>query len=196
MTKQNREIEKIIQDILLHELNLPEDYGTEDGYIVPSVYIVAPNIHLGTTDKLQIGIQSIGSRIISSVSEQKEKDGIFLEEKQMVVSDNIQIDIKSKNSDARIRRFEVLAALESIYAKQMQEKWHCRIFQIPRGFINISFAEGSAQIYRFSATIATQYTRRYTTEIDYYDTFPIESSVDSLDNKKRFVVDKDFKPFQ
>lgn len=196
MTVQNREIEKIIQDILLKELDLPQDYGEKDGFIVPSVYIIAPNVYLGDTEKMQIGIQSIGSRIISSHNSYKDLDSSFIEIKELVVSDNIQIDIKSKNTDARVRRFEVIAALESTYAKQMQEKWACRLFEIPQGFTNTSTAEGSAEIYRYTLTIAAQYTRRYTKEVDYYNTFPIENSVDDTQNKRSFVVDKDFEPYQ
>ena len=42
--RDNEEIEKVIQKILLHELGLPETYGTESGKIIPSVYIVSPLI--------------------------------------------------------------------------------------------------------------------------------------------------------
>ena len=192
----NVEIEKVLQKILLHELQLPDDYGEKDGFIVPSVYIVAPNVHLGSTDKLQIGIQSIGSRIISSHHREKEINNQYTEIKEIVISDNIQIDIKSRNNDARIRRFEVLTALESVYSKQLQEQYECRIFEIPSGFVNSNEAEGSSQIYRYTTTIATQYKKIYKSKVDYYDTFPIEASIDTLDNKTSFVVDKDFKPFE
>lgn len=196
MAEQNREIEKIIQDILLHELNLPLNYGEEEGYIVPTVYIVSPNVRLGSTDKLQIGVQSVGARIISSHSRCEDKQDEYTEIKELVVSDNIQIDIHSRNDDARIRRFEVIAALESVYAKQMQEKWHCRIFEIPQGFTNISSAEGSSQLYRYSITIAAQYKRIYKQTVSYYNQFPIEHSVDDTEDKVPFVVDKDFEPFK
>ncbi len=192
----NIEIEKLIQQILLNQLQLPEDYGESDGFIVPSVYIVAPNVHLGNTDKLQIGIQSIGSRIISSQDSYKTINGKYTEVKELIIADNIQIDIKSRNNDARVRRFEVIAALESVFSKQMQEKHECRIFEIPQSFTNTNEAEGSSQIYRYTLTIAAQYKKTYTNVVDYYDTFPIEASIDKLENKTSFVVDKDFKPFE
>lgn len=196
MAEKNREIEKIIQDILLKELALPAKYGEEDGYIIPTVYIVSPNVKLGSTDKMQIGIQSIGARIISSHSRCEDRNDEYTEIKELVVNDNIQIDIQSRNDDARIRRFEVIAALESVYAKQMQEAWSCRIFEIPQGFTNISSAEGSSQLYRYSITIAVQYTRVYTQTVSYYNQFPIESSIDDQQNAKSFVIDKDFEPFK
>lgn len=192
----NIEIEKLIQQILLNQLQLPDDYGESDGFIVPSVYIVAPNVHLGNTDKLQIGIQSIGSRIISSQDSYKTVNDKYTEVKELIIADNIQIDIKSRNNDARIRRFEVIAALESVFSKQMQEKHECRIFEIPQSFTNTNEAEGGSQIYRYTLTIAAQYKKMYTNVIDYYDTFPIEASIDRLENKTSFVVDKDFKPFE
>lgn len=196
MKEQNREVEKIIQEILLKELNLPSNYGEEDGYIVPTVYIVSPNVKLGSTDKLQIGIQSIGARIVSSHCRYEDKAGEYTEIKELIVSDNIQIDLHSSNEEARVRRFEVVAALESAYAKQMQEKWHCRIFEIPQGFTNTSSAEGSSQLYRYSLTITVQYKRLYAQSADYYNQFPIEHSLDSRESSKSFIVDEDFEPFQ
>ena len=64
--RNDEEIEKVIQKILLHELELPETYGTQDDKIIPSVYIVSPLISKGDTEKLQIAIQSINSKVIGN----------------------------------------------------------------------------------------------------------------------------------
>ena len=193
MALHNKEPEKIIQDILLHELELPNNYGMKDGFIVPSVYIVAPNVQLGDAEQLQIGIQSIGSKILSSHSECKNivnnNNSTYTEIKEVVISDTIQIDIRSRDLSARQRRFEVLAALESVYAKQMQEKWFCRIFEIPTSFTNVSILEGTAHIYRYTATIVIQHMNRYTKEVNYYDNFPFEVSIDDLNNKQEFIIE-------
>ena len=196
-----KEIESIIQDILINELGLPTSYGTANGKIIPSVYIVAPNISLGTTDKLQIGIQSIGSRIISNHvrDEYPTVDGavVLKQYNEAVIDDNIQIDISSRNNDARIRRHEVFMALNSYYSKQMQEQYGFRIFGLPSGFMNTSAAEGGTQIYRYSITFQCQYLRVYSktvTGYDYYKTFPTYD-VNDEGNSDSFTIDEGFDPY-
>ena len=198
-----KEIESIIQDILLQELALPTSYGTVNGKVVPSVYIVAPNISLGTTDKLQIGIQSIGSKIVSnhvrSVFVPSSTGGAdtMTQYNEATIDDNLQIDISSKNSDARVRRHEVFMALNSYYSKQLQEKYGFRIFGLPSGFMNTSAADGGTVVYRYSITFQCQYMRVYSrtvTGYDYYKTFPTTVVNDGvLDDS--FTIDEEFSPY-
>jgi len=198
-----KEIESIIQDILLTELSLPTSYGIVNSKVVPSVYIVAPNIGLGTTDKLQIGIQSIGSRIVSNhVRETYTASSTggadeMTQYNEATIDDNIQIDISSRNSDARVRRHEVFMALNSYYSKQLQEKYGFRIFGLPSGFMNTSAAEGGTVVYRYSITFQCQYMRVYSrvvTGYDYYKTFPAELVNDgALDDG--FTIDSTFDPY-
>ena len=197
-----KEIESIIQDILLRELTLPTSYGTVNGKVVPSVYIVAPNISLGTTDKLQIGIQSIGSKIISNHVRSEYVAGTtgadtMTQYNEATIDDNLQIDISSKNSDARTRRHEVFMALNSYFSKQLQEKYGFRIFGLPSGFMNTSAAEGGTVVYRYSITFQCQYMRVYSRTVignDYYKTFPAEVINDgSLDDG--FTIDENFSPY-
>ena len=54
------EIEKILVDIITHELDLPENYGkTAQGDVIPCVTIYAQNIKLFNTDKLQITVKTL-----------------------------------------------------------------------------------------------------------------------------------------
>ena len=198
-----KEIESIIQDILINELALPQSYGTSNGKVIPSVYIVAPNISLGTTDKLQIGIQSIGSRIISNHVRDEyvpsSTGGVdsMVQYNEATIDDNIQIDISSRNNDARIRRHEVFMALNSYYSKQQQEKYGFRIFGLPSGFMNTSAAEGGTTIYRYSITFQCQYLRVYSrtvTGYDYYKTFPASIKEDG-GYSDTFTIDEEFDPY-
>ena len=197
-----KEIESIIQDILINELGLPTSYGTSNGKVIPSVYIVAPNISLGTTDKLQIGIQRIGSDIISNrvraeyIPSSTGGADTMIQYNEAVIDDNIQIDASSRNSDARERGHEVFMALNSYYSKQQQEKYGFRIFGLPSGFMNTSAAEGGTQIYRYSITFQCQYLRVYSrtvTGYDYYKTFPNE--VDNEVSQYDFTIDEGFNPY-
>lgn len=198
-----KEIESIIQDILLQELSLPTSYGTVNGKVVPSVYIVAPNISLGTTDKLQIGIQSIGSKIVSnhvrSVFVPSSTGGAdtMTQYNEATIDDNLQIDISSKNSDARTRRHEVFMALNSYFSKQLQEKYGFRIFGLPSGFMNTSGADGGSTIYRYSITFQCQYMRVYSRTVvgyDYYNQFPANMQNDG-GLSDSFTIDEEFEPY-
>jgi len=65
-----------------------------------------------------------------------------------------QVDILSRNTDAITRRWEILAALGSIYAQQQQEKYVFKIGKLPTTFVNASSAEGGSQLNRFSLLFA------------------------------------------
>lgn len=190
-----KEVENIIQDILLHELNLPTNYGKDSkGFIVPSVYIVAPNISLGTTDKLQIGVQSIATIPIANHNRVKYVDSstggdpVATEYKEATINEMIQIDLSSRNNDARLRRHEAYMALNSIYSMQQQEKYGFRIFNLPSGFNNTSAADGGTTIYRYTLTMMVQYTRVYTSVIDYYDTFPASVNINEGQSEFTFTI--------
>ncbi|MGM9544508.1 MAG: hypothetical protein ACI3T9_05940 [Romboutsia timonensis] len=199
MSKDNIEIEKVIQKLLLYELDLPENYGTDkNGFIMPSVYVYSPDVSLGATDKLQVGIQSIGSVIVSNNNYTKDVNGDFSEIQETVINDNIQIDITSRNNEARLRRFEVVTALHSIRAQEYQDLYNFRIFQIPSSFVNTNNIEGGYRIYRYTITVPVQYMRRYVKYIDYYDKFPVSASMESgnILNIDNFKIDKDYDPFK
>lgn len=199
MSKNNIEIEKVIQKILLYELELPDEYGTDkDGFIIPSVYVYSPDVSLGTTDKLQIGVQSIGSVIVSNNNFTKDIDGTFSEIQETVINDNIQIDVTSRNNEARIRRYEVITALHSIRAQEYQDLYNFKIFQIPSSFVNTNNIEGGYRIYRYTITVPVQYMRRYVKPIDYYDKFPISNNAEVQNTviTDNFIIDKDFSPYK
>ena len=110
---------------------------------------------------MQVGIQSIGSVIVSNNNYTKDVNGDFSEIQETVINDNIQIDITSRNNEARLRRFEVVTALHSIRAQEYQDLYNFRIFQIPSSFVNTNNIEGGYRIYRYTITVPVQYMRRY-----------------------------------
>lgn len=199
-----QEIEYLIQQILIHEMDLPANYGTQEGKIVPSAYVFAPNIYLGYTDELQIGIQSIGNRIIGNTKWAESKiindKEVYLEHSQQVINDDIQIDIFSRNDSARQRRYEVLSALTSFYSQQQQEKYQFKIYNIPTRILNTSKvdrlnnsnkAEGATVIYRYTITVSTQYCKEWTRQIDYFDTFPTQiTEQGTYNNIDNFTISK------
>ena len=91
---------------------------------------------------------------------------------QVQMSENIQIDIQSRNNDARTRRWEIIAALQSIYAKQKMEENSFKIFRIPRSFVNSGMSDGGSVLNRFSIVINCYTWYNKTKNItEYYDDF-------------------------
>ena len=189
------EVENILQNIILKELNLPTDYGIVNNKIVPSVYVYSPLVSLGATDKIQIGIKSIDSFIVGNNKYERTKiiDGKehYQEVKEVTINDTIQIDISSKNNEARLRRYEVVAALTSTQAKYAQDKYNIRIFDIPSRLNNTQRAEGTANIYRYTMTCTVQHMKVYIKDVDYYDTFSFKGWIDSDKKEISFTIDKD-----
>lgn len=186
---KNIEPEKIIQNILLHELELPITYGKDKkGFIIPSVYVYSPDVACGYTDKLQICIQSIGSKVLANSNTTKTINKEFTEIKEVILQDTIQLDIFSRNKDAKLRRFEVITALHSIYAQELQGQNAISIFQIPSRMNSTSIIEGSARIYRYSLTFEVRYKHEYTKVVDYYDKFNFSYGVDDVSNPNTFKI--------
>lgn len=184
----NIETEKVIQNIILNQLGLPADYGKdEDGFIIPSVYVFAPNVSIGSTDRLQICIQTIGTRVIANNSHFVDVDDKLIDIQELVLNEIVQIDIFSRNNDARLRRFEVLAALHSTFAKQKQEECNIKIFEIPNNVNTLNTSEGSSKIYRYAVTISVMSKKQYKSSIDYYDRFRIKAYSECIANENTIV---------
>lgn len=87
---------------------------------------------------------------------------------------SVQIDILSRSREARIRRAELLMALNSYYSKEIQDKFQFRIFELPQRFINTSSLEGGSEINRFSLVIRAMISEDKVKTTSYYDTFNAE----------------------
>ncbi len=94
---------------------------------------------------------------------------------QVVMLENIQIDIFSRGVEGLRRRWEVVAALNSLYSKQAQETNSFKIFRIPSTFVNSSTSEGGSNLNRFTMILATHVWYRkekvLSSSGDYYDDF-------------------------
>lgn len=95
---------------------------------------------------------------------------------QLCNLENIQIDIVSRSIAAVNRRWEITAALGSLYSKRQQEENSFKIFRIPASFVNSSSADGGSNINRFSITVSSHVWYRKEKVLqsdggDYYDDF-------------------------
>ena len=166
-----KSIEKIIVDILKHELNMPDNYGiTTNGDIIPSVIIYSQNIKLFNTEKMQITVKTVSQRVWSNRNYTKEIKGVFKEIQDINESRMMQVDVYSRNNDARDRFWEVQTALNSVYAQQMMDLYNFKLSNMTNAQ-NISGIDGSADINRFSITFTALTHQEKIKTIDYYDKF-------------------------
>lgn len=179
----NKDIEAILVDIIQTELNLPDDYGTTDrGDLIPCVTIYAQNIKLFNTDRIQITIKTLTARDYSNRIEYIENpkpeapDGsdAFLEVQDINQGRMMQIDVYSRNNEARQRFWEVSAALKSTYAAQMQDLYSFKIGTITND-INLSGLDGGSDINRYTLTFEVLVHYQKSKAIDYYDKFQVDT---------------------
>lgn len=98
----------------------------------------------------------VGTSFFRPISSKSHFDADTNEEIQEVYGRaDVQVDLFSRNNDARIRRDEVLMALSSFYSKNVQDEGCFRIFEIPTFWNNTSYLEGSSSINRFTLIIPT-----------------------------------------
>lgn len=146
--------EQIIVDILANQMSLDSQ----------NVWVRNQNKKIPPTDGVFVVVGMVDSQVmgvnkaeVPTTIPQPDPDPDIqtLTEKITVTTrDNIQIDILSRNTDAIIRRWEIMAALASTYSVQKQEENQFKIFRVPTSFVNTSEAEGGSNINRFSLIIS------------------------------------------
>lgn len=169
-----KSLEKILVDILKHELNLPNNYGTtSNGDEIPSVIIYSQNIKLFNTNKLQITVRAINVDVYSNRSKfVTNPNGTYSEIQDLNLQYMMQIDCYSRDNSARDRFWEVTAALKSTYAQQQMDLYNFKLATITRSN-NISGIDGGSDINRYSITFNALTHEQKITNIDYYDKFRV-----------------------
>lgn len=159
-----------IVDIINQEMSMP-----------PSTVWLRDQNRLFPNDTQLYIIVGIVSAITASNVTYMEDQGVdnIPEEHQInevIQQENIQIDILSRSNAAITRNWEVIAAMQSFYSQQVQEKNNFKIFRIPRSFVNTPYAEGGSQLNRYTITIPCLVWYRKDKLLnsplgDYYDDF-------------------------
>lgn len=161
--------EQVIIDILKERMTLADS----------QVWIRSQNRKIPADTKLYLIVGMVSTQVVSAQTYMEEQiiDTLTkqVEINRVQTLENIQIDILSRSNDAITRRWEIVAALKSIYAQQKQEANYFKICREPSSFLDISSAEGSSQLNRFSITIPcfVWYKKETVLEdsYDYYDKF-------------------------
>lgn len=161
------QVENYVVDIIRSELGLDQQHV----WIRSQNKKIPPN-----ADELFVVVGVVDYKYISSKSY---FDNIKNQERQVVYGRAyIQVDIFSRSTEARVRRSEILMALNSFYSQEIQNKYQFRIFEIPSGFVNNSNLEGGSDINRFTIKFYAMCSEVKTKTADYYDTFNAEINSD------------------
>lgn len=171
----NKEPEKIFVELIKTSLNLPDNYGYDSqGNEIPCITIKSQNIKLYNTEHLQITVGTLSSNVFANRREYITKviDNVphFYERSMLNDQRVMQIDVYSRNNEARQRFWEIQACLNNTLSIQLQDKYQFRISKISNTF-NLSGLEGGSDINRYSIRFncLTWFTKE--TEVDYYSTF-------------------------
>ena len=78
----------------------------------------------------------------------------------------------SKSNDARLRNWEITAALVSELAQQLQEANSIKIGQVPTAMLDVSEVDGTARLNKYSLTLNVLAAYTKTKPAQYFDTFP------------------------
>lgn len=92
------------------------------------------------------------------------------------MSVQLQVEVKSRSTEALDRLGAVIQALNSIYSQQQQEMNSFKIFPVSKNIVDMSGEDGAAIPYRFVLSVTLQYTESTTTRAaPYFDTFQTAS---------------------
>lgn len=92
------------------------------------------------------------------------------EVKRVSVSATYNIEITSRNTDAKYRKAEVLAAIGSDYSEQAQESNQIRIFRTNQ-ITDLSFIDGRSALNRYQIPVIINSVQIYEKAIEFYDKF-------------------------
>lgn len=162
----DRNTASYVRDILIEEMPIASD----------RIWVSNQNIIIPKDDELFIVVGVVDTQVISNRNNPYEEDGLLKESLTVITRDNVQIDMYSGNNDALTRRWEIPAAINSIFSIQTQEKNFFKIAKTPTSFLNTSETEGAQQINKFTSIypVTAWYQKNKaisTANGDYYETF-------------------------
>ncbi len=155
---------QLLRLILLNQMSLQE----------ARVNIYNQKWDIPTDDKIFISVGFMASKVYASRNENYVLEGVYKSRQLLNVQEIWDINIFSRSTEALFRKEEVVMALTSQYAQQIQEKYNFSIGRIPASFNDLSDLEGSARIYRFGINVPVLAWYKKEKTADYFDSFSAE----------------------
>ena len=170
---------EVIRDIIVHDLGLEDDRAA----------IYNQKWDIPDDDGLFIFVEyKYGNPLGNNLKYANESD-VFQSEARIVMAEHITIGIYSRGLDALKRKEEVLAAINSNYARQMMEKYSFRIMGRNAPIKDLSYVEGAARIFRFDIDLVLLSKYKITTDVDYFSKFRTEINVEEAILQQTFTLE-------
>ena len=170
---QGKEYIKVVQDIIEHELNLAPANPSSTDPNEHRVFIYNQDFVLPTYKRMLVVLSPMPAATISNRSTMDDSTPPN-EVAEILMQQAINIDVMSRDTEARQRKEEILMALASFYSQRQQGANGFRIFTQSTSFTDISEAEGSGMINRYRVTIMCHVHYIKTKAADYYGSFTQE----------------------
>lgn len=153
---------KVIAGILESELSLSKD----------QVVLYNQKFDIPPDERIYLAVSLLGSRPFGAKTGYA-ADPItreLREEQSVNVQEMYSVTLYSRGPSARLRNWEVPAALVSTFAQQQMEKSSFKIGYLPQ-MSDVSEQEGTSRLNRYSLTFAALVAYRKTKPVDYFDKF-------------------------
>lgn len=151
---------------------LKQEMGLDDGQIMLGL----ENWGIPKNKGLYVALY-YGSELVVGNNNYNETDqqGNFNEVQDAVMLHQIEIDLMSFDSSARLRKEAVLWAVQSYTAQSAMEQYQMRLAATPGSFIQVASLEETKQLNRFKLTILVNALHRNIKTTPYYDSLqPVE----------------------
>lgn len=137
------------------------------------VYLWDQKIFQPTDSGLYIAVSVISCKPFASTNAPDGSASGLVSDQSVNMHATLQVDIISRDTEARDRKEELILALNSDYSRSQQEANSFYIAQLPPGsqFINLSSPDGAAIPYRFNISVAMQYFFVKNVAVPYFNTF-------------------------
>jgi len=168
---QGSEYIKVVADIIETELNLKPANPASVNPLDHRVIIWNQNFVLPTYNDMFIVLKEAPGKVMAAKTEYDGSGAASNEIQTLIMQREIDIDIMSRNAEARQRKEEVILALASVYSQQKQEANGFRIFSYAFSFIDASENEGAGRINRFRASLNLHVRYVKQKAIDYFNAF-------------------------
>ena len=153
-------IDVILSDIIAEELDLDAS----------RVIVYDQNFKAPKDQDIYVIVAFSRSKIIGS--KQTFDPESNSEIKTVTKADTYNVEISSKNEDAKYRNHEIVMALTSNYAQQQMEENNIALFRTG-DILDLSLIEGSSALHRYRIPVIIHNIERKEKVIDYYDNFQV-----------------------
>ena len=159
------EIIKVVADIIQSEMELGND----------RVYLYNQKWRIPPDEGLFVVVGFLGAKAFGAKTEY-ENDPVtqeLVEVQSVNQQETYTVDLFSRDSSARQRKQEVILALNSTFAQQMQEQYTFKIANLPSTFNDVSALEATAILNRYQLVFNALVVYRKVKNVQFYDSFQI-----------------------